>query len=78
MKAPALDNVKPLLSPLAPFFTAMIALVYVNPAIDAIPPGDCTDQSSPTPIRITTGQRDFPRADHHKSACGIGAFELQF
>ena len=51
-------NLNPLESNGGP--TQTIALQGDSEAIDFIPVGDCTDQSSPTPVALTTDQRGFP------------------
>ena len=60
--------------------TKTIALEPNSQAIDFIPVPQCTDQSSPTPKRLTTDQRGFARPDSSDStaaepACDAGAFE---
>jgi len=58
--------------------TQTIALEPNSQAVDFIPFADCTDQSSPTPIALTTDQRGFPRPDPgNPNFCDAGAFELQ-
>jgi len=60
--------------------TETVALLQGSPAIDAIPLADCTDQSSPTPLAITTDQRGLPRpdpVDGPEGNCDIGAYEYQ-
>src|ERR1700722_5892330 len=55
--------------------TQTIALLMGSPAIDAIPIATCTDQSSPTPQRITTDQRGYGRPAPSQTKCDIGAYE---
>jgi hypothetical protein len=58
--------------------TQTIALEDNSEAVDFIPVADCTDQSSPTPLPVTTDQRGFPRPDPgNPNFCDAGAFELQ-
>jgi len=58
--------------------TQTIAIEPNSQALDFIPVADCTDQSSPTPQKLTTDQRGFPRPDSgNLNACDAGAFELQ-
>ena len=58
--------------------TETIALEPNSQAIDFIPVADCTDQSSPTPLPVTTDQRGYPRPDPgNPDFCDAGAFELQ-
>jgi len=58
--------------------TKTIALEGDSDAVDFIPVADCTDQSSPTPLPLTTDQRGFPRPDPgNPDFCDAGAFELQ-
>jgi hypothetical protein len=58
--------------------TQTIALEPNSEAVDFIPVADCTDQSSPTPLPLTTDQRGFPRPDPgNPDFCDAGAFELQ-
>ncbi len=58
--------------------TETIALEPNSQAVDFIPVADCTDQTSPTPIALTTDQRGFPRPDFgNPRFCDAGAFELQ-
>jgi CSLREA domain-containing protein len=58
--------------------TKTIALEGNSEAVDFIPVADCTDQSSPTPLPLTTDQRGFPRPDPgNPDFCDAGAFELQ-
>jgi hypothetical protein len=58
--------------------TQTIALESNSQAIDFIPVADCTDQSSPTPLPVTTDQRGLPRPDPGNPLfCDAGAFELQ-
>jgi hypothetical protein len=58
--------------------TQTIALEPNSEAVDFIPIGKCTDQSSPTPQPLTTDQRGFPRPDPgNPDFCYAGAFELQ-
>ena len=58
--------------------TQTIALEPNSQAIDFIPVADCTDQSSPTPLPVTTDQRGYPRPDlGNPDFCDAGAFELQ-
>jgi len=58
--------------------TLTIALEPNSEAVDFIPVADCTDQSSPTPVALTTDQRGFPRPDPgNPNFCDAGAFELQ-
>ena len=58
--------------------TQTIALEPNSQAIDFIPVADCTDQSSPTPLPVTTDQRGYPRPDPgNPDFCDAGAFELQ-
>ena len=58
--------------------TETIALEPNSQAVDFIPVADCTDQSSPTPLPLTTDQRGFPRPDPgNPEFCDAGAFELQ-
>ena len=57
--------------------TQTIALEPTSQAVDFIPLADCTDQSSPTPLALTTDQRGFPRPDPgNPNFCDAGAFEL--
>ncbi len=58
--------------------TQTIALEPNSQAVDFIPVSSCTDQSSPTPLPVTTDQRGFPRPDPGNPLfCDAGAFELQ-
>jgi hypothetical protein len=58
--------------------TQTIALEPNSQAVDFIPVADCADQSSPTPVKLTTDQRGFPRPDPgNPDFCDAGAFELQ-
>ena len=58
--------------------TQTIAIEPNSQALDFIPVADCTDQSSPTPLPVTTDQRGFPRPDSgNHNFCDTGAFELQ-
>jgi len=58
--------------------TQTIALKSNSEAVDFIPVANCTDQSSPTPLPLTTDQRGFPRPDPgDPNFCDAGAFELQ-
>ena len=58
--------------------TETIALEPNSQAIDFIPVADCTDQSSPTPLPVTTDQRGYPRPDPGNPLfCDAGAYELQ-
>ncbi|MGO9062702.1 MAG: choice-of-anchor Q domain-containing protein [Candidatus Binataceae bacterium] len=60
--------------------TQTIALQSTSPAIDAIPFGSCTDQSSPTPMQVSTDQRGMQRPDPEDGTsgnCDIGAYEFQ-
>ena len=58
--------------------TQTIALEPNSEAVDFIPVADCTDQTSPTPLRVTTDQRGLPRPDPgNPNFCDAGAFELQ-
>src|SRR5208337_4684043 len=58
--------------------TQTIALQNNSEAIDFIPVADCTDQSSPTPLALTTDQRGLPRPDPgNPDFCDAGAYELQ-
>jgi Right handed beta helix region len=58
--------------------TQTIALEPNSQAIDFIPVAECTDQSSPTPLPVTTDQRGLPRPDPGNPLfCDAGAFELQ-
>jgi hypothetical protein len=58
--------------------TNTIALEGDSEAVHFIPVADCTDQSSPTPVKLTTDQRGFPRPDPgNPDFCDAGAFELQ-
>jgi hypothetical protein len=58
--------------------TKTIALEPDSDAVDFIPVADCTDQSSPTPLRLTTDQRGFRRPDPgNPFFCDAGAYELQ-
>jgi hypothetical protein len=52
--------------------TPTIALLERSPAIDAVPIGDCVDQTN-TPVK--TDQRGFGRPAG--PACDIGAFEFR-
>lgn len=52
------------------------ALLAGSPAIDAIPIAACTDQTSPTPVAITTDQRGVARPQPAGGSCDIGAFEF--
>ena len=57
--------------------TKTIALQGDSEAVHFIPVADCTDQS-PTPVKLTTDQRGFPRPDPgNPDFCDAGAFELQ-
>ena len=53
--------------------TPTIALLLTSPAVDAIPPSACTDQSTP-PVPVTIDQRYVMRPQG--PGCDIGAFEL--
>jgi hypothetical protein len=55
--------------------TQTISLLMGSPAINAIPIATCTDQSSPTPQRITTDQRGYGRPAPGQTKCDIGAYE---
>ena len=58
--------------------TQTIALEPNSEAVDFISVASCTDQSSPTPLPVTTDQRGFPRPDPgNPDFCDAGAFELQ-
>ena len=58
--------------------TKTIALEPDSEAVDFIPIGKCTDQSSPTPLPVTTDQRGFQRPNPgNPNFCDAGAFELQ-
>ena len=58
--------------------TETIALEPDSEAVDFIPVANCTDQSVPTPLALTTDQRGFPRPDFgNPRFCDAGAFELQ-
>jgi hypothetical protein len=58
--------------------TKTIAIESDSQAFHFIPVADCTDQSSPTPLPLTTDQRGFPRPDPgNPDFCDAGAFELQ-
>jgi CSLREA domain-containing protein len=58
--------------------TQTIALEPTSEAFDFIPVTNCVDQSSPTPMPLTTDQRGFPRPDPGNPLfCDAGAFELQ-
>jgi len=58
--------------------TETIALEPNSQAVDFIPVESCTDQSTPTPVQLTTDQRGFPRPDSgNTNFCDAGAFELQ-
>ena len=58
--------------------TNTIALEPNSEAVDFIPVAECTDQSTPTPLPLTTDQRSFPRPDPgNPNFCDAGAFELQ-
>src|SRR5271156_3012236 len=58
--------------------TKTIALEPNSQAVDFIPVAECTDQSTPTPLPLTTDQRGFPRPDPgNPTFCDAGAFELQ-
>jgi hypothetical protein len=58
--------------------TETIALEPDSEAVDFIPVASCTDQSSPTPLPLTTDQRGLPRPDFgNPRFCDAGAFELQ-
>jgi predicted outer membrane repeat protein len=58
--------------------TNTIALEPNSQAVDFIPVAECTDQSTPTPLPLTTDQRGFPRPDPgNPNFCDVGAFELQ-
>ena len=57
--------------------TETIALDANSQAVDFIPVGQCTDQSS-MPVRLETDQRGEPRPDSgNTSFCDAGAFELE-
>jgi hypothetical protein len=57
--------------------TQTIALEPNSEAVDFIPAASCTDQSSPTPLPLTTDQRGLPRPDPgNPNFCDAGAFEL--
>jgi fibronectin-binding autotransporter adhesin len=57
--------------------TQTIALEPTSEAVDFIPVAHCTDQSSPTPLPLTTDQRGFPRPDPaNLNFCDAGAYEL--
>ena len=58
--------------------TQTIALEPNSQAVDFIPVAACKDQSSPTPLPLTTDQRGLPRPDpDNPDFCDAGAFELQ-
>ena len=58
--------------------TKTIALESNSQAVDFIPVAACKDQSSPTPLPLTTDQRGLPRPDpDNPDFCDAGAFELQ-
>ena len=58
--------------------TQTIALEPNSQAVDFIPVASCTDQSSPTPLALTTDQRGMPRPDPgNPGFCDAGAYELQ-
>jgi CSLREA domain-containing protein len=58
--------------------TNTIALEPNSQAVDFIPIADCTDQSSPTPLPVTSDQRGLPRPDPgNPFFCDAGAYELQ-
>ncbi len=58
--------------------TNTIALEGNSEAVDFIPVASCTDQSSPTPMKLTTDQRGLPRPDPgNPGFCDAGAYELQ-
>jgi hypothetical protein len=58
--------------------TQTIALEANSQAVDFIPIANCTDQSSPTPLQLTTDQRGFERPDDgNPNFCDAGAYELQ-
>ena len=52
------------------------SLLSGSPAINAIPIADCTDQTSPTPVTISTDQRGVTRPQPAGGNCDIGAFEF--
>ena len=52
------------------------SLLSGSPAINAIPIASCTDQTSPTPVPITTDQRGISRPQPDGGNCDIGAFEF--
>jgi hypothetical protein len=57
--------------------TQTIALEATSQAVDFIPVANCTDQSSPTPLPLTTDQRGFARPDAgNPNFCDAGAYEL--
>ena len=58
--------------------TDTIALEPNSQAVDFIPVAACTDQSTPTPLPVTTDQRGEPRPDlGNLNFCDVGAYELQ-
>ena len=58
--------------------TDTIAIGSNSQAFQFIPVAECTDQSTPTPLPLTTDQRGFPRPDPgNPNFCDAGAFELQ-
>jgi uncharacterized repeat protein (TIGR01451 family) len=52
------------------------SLLIGSPAINAVPLASCTDQTSPTPVTITTDQRGVARPQPAGANCDIGAFEF--
>jgi uncharacterized repeat protein (TIGR01451 family) len=52
------------------------SLLIGSPAINAVPLASCTDQTSPTPVTITTDQRGVARPQPAGGNCDIGAFEF--
>jgi uncharacterized repeat protein (TIGR01451 family) len=52
------------------------SLLSGSAAINAIPIASCTDQSSPTPVLVTTDQRGIARPQPVGGNCDIGAFEF--
>ena len=52
------------------------ALLAGSPAINAIPLGFCTDQTSPTPLAVSADQRGVPRPQPAGGLCDIGAYEF--
>jgi hypothetical protein len=58
--------------------TQTIALEPNSQAVDFIPVANCTDQTSATPLPVTTDERGLPRPDPgNPNFCDAGAFELQ-